>query len=286
LLAVAVCTGALAFAFGRIPALSVPRFGLRGKRRAEARSEPLFRALEIPLRHVGKLMARSNIPRARASFEALAVRSGQPWGLCADEWLALSLSSGLVLGLGGAWLTRDAQMDVPWTIGAPVLSLLWPWSRLQQLAKARARELERSLPNAIDLCVLCMGAGADFTSALRFVVAELGGAHPVCQEELAQVLDEMNLGRTRVEALTALAERTGSRAVQDFVGAVCQSEVKGTPLVNALDIQAGALRQRRSVLAEEAAAAAQVRLMLPMMLLVVCVVLIVIGPFIVTGAGL
>jgi tight adherence protein C len=131
-----------------------------------------------------------------------------------------------------------------------------------------------------------MGAGSDFPTALRFVVADMGGAHAVCQEELAQVLDEMELGRTRVEALSALAERTDSAAIQEFVAAVCQSETKGTPLVDALEIQATTLRARRSVLAEEAAAKAAVRLMFPMMLLVVCVLLIVIGPFIATGMGM
>ena len=73
--------------------------------------------------------------------------------------------------------------------------------------------------------------------------------------------------------------------MRDFVSAVCQSEIKGTPLVGALDAQARTLRQRRSVLAEEAAAKAGVKLMFPLMLLMLCILLIVIGPFLVRGGG-
>jgi tight adherence protein C len=216
----------------------------------------------------------------------IVVHAGQPMGMCADEWLGLSVLCWFVLGIGGAWLTVLADMDVIWALGMLVLSALAPLTHLQQLASERAKQLERSLPSAMDLCVLCMGAGSDFPAALRFVVADLGSTHPVCQEELSQVLDELRLGRTRVEALSALAERTRSPAIREFVAAVCQSETKGTALVEALDIQASTLRARRSVLAEEAAARAGIRLMVPMLLMVVCVLLIVIGPFIVTGIGM
>lgn len=278
--------GAAALLLSRVPALEAPRFGPRGRRREEARQEVSFRVCEQLLCWGGGLISTLPIQGRRQALERLVIRAGQPMGLCADEWLALSVVSFCVLGLGGGRLTVNAGMGTMWTVGVVALSGVLPLSRLRQAAKERAKQLERSLPTAMDLCVLCMGAGADFPSALKFVVADMGGAHAVCQEELAQVLDEMGLGRTRVEALSALGERTDSVAIRDFVAAVCQSETKGTPLVDALDIQASTLRQRRSVLAEEAAAKAGVRLMLPMMMLVMCVLLIVFGPFIVKGIGM
>ncbi|MFT3928086.1 MAG: type II secretion system F family protein [Myxococcales bacterium] len=286
LLAVVVCLGLLAAPMVRIPALPIPRFGLRGKRRLLARSDRAFRCLEVWTRHVGAWLAHVPAEQLRSRISSLALHAGLPMGLCADEWLALSLLSFLGLGCGGGWLVARAGMDIWWQLSVLGLAAVMPVMRLRQAATERAKQLERSLPNAIDLCVLCMGAGADFPAALRFVVAEMGAAHAACREELAHVLDELALGRTRVESLTALAQRTDSCAIRDFVAAVCQSDIKGTPLVSALDIQAGTLRQRRSVLAEEAAAKAGVRLMLPMMLMVVCVLLIVIGPFIVTGMGM
>jgi len=167
-----------------------------------------------------------------------------------------------------------------------VLTLLIPLLQVRATAKERAKELERSLPSAMDLCALCMGAGADFPQALRFSIQDLGAAHPVCLDELGRVLDELSLGRTRIEALSAMGERTDSHAVKEFVFAICQSEEKGTPLVDALTIQASTLRQRRSVLAEEMAAKAAVKMMFPVMLMVVAIFLIVLGPMIVNGTGL
>jgi tight adherence protein C len=161
-----------------------------------------------------------------------------------------------------------------------------PYLRLRAGVHERARQLERSLPAAIDLCALCMGAGSDFPTALGFLVDELGPPHLVCRTELARVLDDLVLGSTRVAALRALAERTASRAVHTFVAAVCLAEEKGTPLVETLSIQARVLRQERSVRAEEQAARAGVKMMAPMLLLVMSLMLLVFGPFLVNGAGL
>jgi tight adherence protein C len=108
----------------------------------------------------------------------------------------------------------------------------------------------------------------------------------VCRQELVQVLDELGLGRTRVEALAALATRSSSVAVREFVAAISQSEQKGTPLIDVLTIQSTTLRQRRSVRAEELAAQAGVKMMAPLMLLVASLLLIIFGPIITTGTGL
>ncbi len=275
-----------AYAVLSAPRLEPPRYGVRGRRRIGARSEAGFRAIEPWLSRLGGIVARLPLEKQRAWLGRLIGRAGEPMGLCADEWIALSLLSMAVLGGAALWLTTRARMDPFWVVGSVVLSATMPIAGLHNRAKERAKQLERSLPSAMDLCVLCMGAGADFPTALRFVVAELSSTHEICHEELCQVLDELGLGRTRVDALTSLAERTSSGAVREFVAAVCQSETKGTPLVEALDIQSGTLRARRSVLAEEAAAKAGVRLMFPMLLMVVCVLLIILGPFMVTGAGL
>jgi tight adherence protein C len=155
--------------------------------------------------------------------------------------------------------------------------------RVRDACQVRARGLERGLPAAMDICILCMGAGADFPAALRFAVRELSTIHPVCTEELAMVLEELTLGRTRVVALTHLGERTASLAIRDFVAAVCQSEEKGTPVVEALTLQASALRQKRSIMAEELAAKTAVRLTVPLMMTLACVMLLLFGPFIVRG---
>jgi tight adherence protein C len=222
----------------------------------------------------------------RPALQNLLQAAGEPGGLCAEEVVALSLLSVASLGVASTCLIRHAELGWCWSASALSLSAALPIARMQQEARRRAADLERSLPTAMDLSVLCMGAGADFPAALRFVAGEIAEGHPVCHQELSLVLDELELGRTRVQALTGLGQRTHSRAVRDFTAAVCQSETKGTPLIDALSIQASTLRQRRSVLAEEAAAKAGVRLIFPLMLMVTSLLLIVFGPFIVDGIGM
>jgi tight adherence protein C len=281
-----VATGVFVKTVAAVPVLEPPRYGLRGKRRARARESGGFAALEPVLGVVAGWFALLPPGPMKVWLARLATSAGEPAGLCAEELMAMTLLSTSTLGAFSAYLVSSAGFSSFWSASVLLLCFVLPCSRVHAMAKERAKQLERSLPSAMDLCVLCMGAGADFPSALRFVVNDLGATHRVCQEELSMVLDELELGRTRVEALTSLGERTQSRAVQDFVAAVCQSETKGTPLVDALSIQAGTLRQRRSVLAEEAAAKAGVRLMFPLMLMVICILLIVFGPLIVNGLGM
>lgn len=270
----------------RAPSVDAPRYGLRGKRRSQALEQPLFRLFEPWIAKSAGWLAGLRAPRLRAYLASLLRYASEPAGLSPDELLALSLSSGFALGSVAVWLLAQAELSFELQAGVWLASVWLPVGRVRAQAKERAKQLERSLPTAMDLCVLCMGAGADFPGALRFVVGELGAAHAVCREELTQVLDELALGRTRVEALTDLASRTGSAPVREFVASICQSEEKGTPLIDALTIQSTTLRQRRSVRAEELAAQAGVKMMLPLMLLVLSLLLIIFGPIITTGTGL
>lgn len=263
-----------------------PEFGARGKRRVEARRSGSFRLLEPVVARLAGLLARLSIPEVRARLEQCLRHASEPMGLCADELLAQALCSAALLGGPSAWAAQSVGMSYGLAFAVVILCGWLPIGRVRALVQERAKQLERSLPTAMDFCVLCMGAGADFPGALRFVVTELGAAHAVCREELSQLLAELSLGRTRVEALAALGQRTGSAAVRELVATLCRSEEKGTPLIDALTIQSTTLRQRRSVRAEELAAKARVKMMVPLMLMMGCLLLIVFGPMIATGMGL
>lgn len=278
-LASAAALTPLVHALASVPPRAPPTRGLRGQRRKEARSLALFRALEPVLARLGALCGPSISPAARQAADSLSATSSHAWGLWPEELVALSLLCAAagplvawVLGAGAAWL-----------VPAMLLGACAPTVRLRDVTSTRARSLERGLPAAMDICVLCMGAGADFPAALGFAVRELESVHPICAEELAMVLEELSLGRTRVVALTHLGERTASVAIRDFVAAVCQSEEKGTPVVEALSLQAAALRQKRSILAEELAAKTAVRLTLPLMMTLASIMLLLFGPFMVRG---
>jgi tight adherence protein C len=282
----ALAAAGLGAALGTPAPLSPPHHGPRARERARARTMGLFGWLEPLLLQLGGVFAALPLSGLRARIARLSQHAGEPLGLCPDELLALSLVSLVAAALCGGWVVHAVGMH--WLYGGYLAALgpFLPVLRLCATVHARARQLERSLPAAIDLCVLCMGAGSDFPAALGFAVDELGPPHLVCRGELARVLDDLVLGSTRVAALRALAERTESRAVHTFVAAVCLAEEKGTPLVGTLSIQARVLRQERSVRAEEQAARAGVKMMAPMLLLVMSLMLLIFGPFLVNGAGL
>jgi tight adherence protein C len=282
----ALACAALARASSVWPTLVAPSEGWRGRERQRARANALFRAVEPLLLRLGGVIATRPLPRLRARVALALRRAGEPLGLSPDELFAMSLLALASSSVISLWLV---QVGGVYWLHAPGLALLGgslPALRLHGRVYERAAALERSLPGAMDLCVLCMGAGGDFPAALAFVVEELGAGHAVCREELARVLDDLTLGATRLAALRDLGERTASASARAFVAAVCQAEQRGTPLADTLSIQARLLRQERSVRAEEQAARAGVKMMLPMLLLVMSLMLIIFGPFIVNGAGL
>jgi len=260
-----------------------PTLGRRGVRRQQLLERAgALAPLELLVRWLAALCARLPWADARVRLDRLLERAGHSWGLCADECLALcallgcsAIALSATLGLGTAALASCLCL----VAAAPVL-------RLHEQARARQRIIARRLPVAIDLMVLCMGAGLDFTGALELVVEELAEPDDPLSDELRRVLQELAMGRARRRVLAELAERVPSATVCDFARAVIQADEKGNPLAQVLEVQAQVLRRRRSVAAEEAAARAAVLLVLPLLLLLAAVLLVLFGPFIVNGVGL
>jgi tight adherence protein C len=269
-----------------MPSIAPARLGTRGQKRALARASAAFAALEPALGMLAGLVAPLVSARVRLTIDRKLKVAGEPLGLCAEELLSLTILSGVLCAAAGVFMVHTLSMHVSYALYLGAAGPCLPLMRISAVARQRAHELERGLPNAMDLCVLCMSAGADFPAALRFVVDDMRATDSVCHEQLSRVLDDLALGSTRVEALRAFGERTTSQAVREFVAAVCQSEEKGTPLVDSLGIQGSTLRMQRSVRAEELAARASVKMMLPMLLLVVSLLCVIFGPFVVTGGGL
>lgn len=282
----ALLIGVVAYHAASIQPLAAPRLGVRGRNRMQARASGLFLALEPMALILGGFLRGRGGERLRSYMEKTLQSAAQPCGFDVDELLGWSVLSGFFGGGVSMFLLQMADADWSLYVLTAALMLALPTLKISSASKERAEKLERSLPAAMDLCVLCMGAGADFPQSLRFCVREMGDAHQVCQQELSQMLDELSLGRTRIEALTAFGARTESHGVQDFVASLCQSEEKGTPLIEALTIQASTLRQRRSVIAEERAAKAAVMLMLPLVLIMAGIFLLILGPLILNGTGL
>lgn len=275
------------YVLGATPAVVAPALGERGRRRRLALQDGgLFAILEPAIRKVSGWISRFDLPKQRVHLEALLRSSGYALGASADELLAMMLMSGIAASLFSALITSVSKgSTLSWMLASFALGSFIPYFQFKETVKLRQKLVNRGLPPAIDLVSLCVGAGSDFPSAIRFVVGEIVEERDPTREEFTHIMQQLEVGHTRAYALRAFAERVPTEAVRDFVGAVVQAEEKGTPLAEVLSIQARMLRMRRSVAAEEAAARASVMLIGPLMLQLCAILIILFGPFLINGLG-
>ena len=154
------------------------------------------------------------------------------------------------------------------------------------VAQERLKEIGRGLPYIVDLMAMAMGAGLDFPGAVRQVVEKTSQPDDPLVEEFTLILQTLNFGRTRKEALQEFQRRAPVETVKEFTGALIQADERGNPVAEVLQIQATTSRMRRSVRAEEAAAKAGVAIVGPLMLVFVVVLGLVLGPAMLTiGSG-
>lgn len=287
-LLIAVSVFGVGLALGRVQVPAAPRLGYRGTQRRRALDAGnLFASTELVIRFVAGLLASFGTPldRLRERQELELRRADYPLGLLPDEYSALSLLS--ALGLGGitAGICVVSGKSLIWVAVGAGFGLLLPSLQVREIIRNRVKEISRGLPQAIEIAAMCMGAGLDFPGALRLVSGQRTGSRGALSRELSAILEELELGHTRRQALQHFAERVPTPAVRDFANAVIQAEEKGNPLGRVIQIQGRLLSQRRSVLAEEAAARAGVLMIGPLVLLLGCILLLLMGPFIVKGAG-
>lgn len=268
------------------PADEQPDVGVKGLKRAAVMEEGgLFTVIEPFMRWLARRIASLPIQDTRDKINKEIREAGEYLGLTADEYLALcAISAVSMLGVG---LLIDALSDIG---GIFILMFLGfgtilPHMQVSGEIERRFKQVNRGLPHTIDLVALTMSAGLDFPGALRQVTEKTADRTDAIYEEMVRILQELELGRTRKQALLAFADRCPTEAVKDFVSAVVQAEEKGNPLAEVLQIQATMLRMRRSVAAEESAARAGVMMMGPLMLIFGTIMLIILGPFAVNIAS-
>jgi tight adherence protein C len=269
------------------PSTVAPTLGERGRRRRAAlEGDGSFPRLEPILRKVSGWVARMSLSKQRLALEPLLRSSGYVLGATPDELIAMMILCSIGAGALSVVITfATAYSTLTWFLIACLLGFWVPYFQIVEAAKLRQKSVNRGLPPAIDLVSLCIGAGTDFPSAIRFVVSEIVNEQDPTREEFSHILQLLEVGHTRAHALEVFAERVPTEPVRDFVGAVVQAEEKGTPLAEVLAIQARMLRMRRSVSAEEAAARAAVMLIGPLMFQLGSILLILFGPFLINGLG-
>jgi len=153
---------------------------------------------------------------------------------------------------------------------------------VMQLAKKRQKDLQRGLPDALDLLVVCAQAGLSLDSAIGRVAREIGFSSPAIGEEFSLTALELGFLPERRQALENLKNRTGLKDIQAVVSTLVQSEKYGTPLAYALKVLSAEFRRERLMRAEEKAAQLPAIMTLPLALFILPVLfMVVIGPAII-----
>jgi tight adherence protein C len=147
---------------------------------------------------------------------------------------------------------------------------------LNRRIRKRQHEILMALPDALDLLTICVEAGLGFDAALRRVVEKWEND---LSDAFGRVLQEIQLGKLRREALRDMSDRMGINEMDSFIAAVIQSEQLGVSLARVLRVQSDAMRIRRRQRAEENAQKAPIKMLLPMALLIFpTIMIILLGP--------
>ncbi len=160
-----------------------------------------------------------------------------------------------------------------------VLGFYLPTLFIAYRQSARHDTVLTSLPDALDLLVICVEAGLGISAALQRVAVEMRIASPVLAAELVLVNQEMQTGVSRTDALRNLAERTGVDEVYSLVAMLIQTDRLGTSVGQALRAHADSMRTKRRQRAEQLARKATVKLAFPLVLLIFpALLLVLLGP--------
>ena len=190
--------------------------------------------------------------------------------------LAAGLGAGglVITGLFGLGMTSV----ILFAATGALLGWMLPYLYVRYRTRKRKSEIQRALPDALDLMVVCVEAGLGLTQALDRVGKEMDRLSPALSDEFTLVSLEIRAGTPRPEALRNLSRRTGLGDVQSM-GMLIQTDRFGTSVARALRTHADALRTKRRQRAEEAAAKTSVKMLFPLVLCVFPAMFVVIlGP--------
>jgi tight adherence protein C len=203
--------------------------------------------------------------------------AGNPQGINADEYIGFGIIMFVGSGVFGVLFNLIFELDEYLSLyGAfalwGILAAMWWRAWLARKKDDRQTSIRKMLPFSLDLLTLSIEAGLDFTSSLQRIVRKIG-KNPLGQE-FALMLHEVQLGKSRTQALRDFANRADVAEVRTVVASLIQAEELGASMGPILRIQAQQQRERRSQRAEEQAMKAPVKMLFPLTVFIFPTVLI------------
>jgi tight adherence protein C len=228
---------------------------------------PFTRRVMVPaMRRAGMLGRRFTPASVVDRLANEVVYAGSPVGWDAERILAMKILTTAGGFFGGIWFSRAGAMSGLQSI---ILIFLFtavgyylPEWILRSKSGKRQAEIQRSLPDALDLLSITVEAGLGFDSAISRVSRQAGGA---LGEEFYRVIQEMQIGKSRADALRDLGDRTTISELKSFVLAMIQADIFGISIAKVLHVQAREMRTKRRQRAEEKAQKVPVKIVFPLL---------------------
>lgn len=174
-------------------------------------------------------------------------------------FMACVLGAAVLFALGEISVDSMLMAVVAAAVGARI-----PTMALTHRVASRQEALRRAIPDALDLMVVCVEAGAALDAALQRVARELATVHPLLAAELRGITRRVAAGQPRELALQTPYHRTGVEELKGLASHIAQSEKWGTSIAAVLRVYGEQIRQKHRVYAERRAATASTRMLLPL----------------------
>ena len=242
-------------------------------------------------RHVGmmrEVVQRLNLLRSRQAETITAKLARAGWRSRDAVVVYLFARLALPFVFGGVGLLAinglhlgnlKPPLDILAVVGCVLLGAMAADIFIKNAAAKRRTALQRALPDALDLLVICAEAGLSLDAALTRVARELGKSSPELADEFGLTAVELTFLPDRHKALDNLNMRTDMPAIRGVVNTLKQTEKYGTPLAQSLRVLAAEFRNERLLKAEEKAARLPAILTVPMIIFILPALFVVlIGP--------
>ncbi|MCP5094879.1 MAG: type II secretion system F family protein, partial [Chloroflexi bacterium] len=245
-------------------------------------SMPISDRIFVPIiRRISEFLIRLTPQKTLESTTRALELAGNPSNMSAATFLVVRVGFTLFFGFL-VFFAMSRFGDNPlnkrllFSFGALVLGYFLPVLLLRSMADRRKESVIKKLPDALDLMTICVDAGLTFNASMQKVDEKWDDPLAL---EFGRVIYEMQLGKSRRQALKDMSDRLDVPDVTSFLAAVMQAEQLGVGIGKVLRIQSEQMRIKRRQRAEEKAQQAPVKMMFPMVFLIFPTIFVVLlGP--------
>jgi tight adherence protein C len=210
--------------------------------------------------------------KLRQRFVSAGMKGGNPL----DVYVTARFVGPLAGIIGGSFIPGNTMF---WCLALAGLGYLLPDIWLTRSVRRRRKKIQKGIPDAIDLLVICVEAGLGLDQAMLRVGQELAVSYPELNEEFTQINLEQRAGKPRLDAWQGLADRTKLPEFVALVTMLQQTDRFGTPIVRALSRYSEEIRIGRRQHAEEQAAKTKIKILFPLVFFIFpCIFIVLLGP--------